>query len=166
MQVTTIRTAVSLTEKTFVEEDSTDPEDEPYLGKLKVTTFSTKRVTLQLRTVVTQRTDDLFAFSALERVRDGLQWQSSIDTLAAVGVSVFEFGAAFKRNFVDKNRDIQSAILDVIFNCADVSVDPLALDWIEAVEVTSHTKDPASVELPASLQMVDEIIPEDFVPPP
>lgn len=165
MEVTTVRTVTQEIKKEYIEPDSEDPDDQAYLGKLKVSTFSQKRFTLQIRSITTERKNDLWSIPALERIRDGLAWQSSIDVLADVGVSVISVGDALKRPFKDEGRWVNSALLDVIFAAGDVTVDPQALDWIEAVGVSSHIKDQTGVELPASLQMIDEVIPDTFTPP-
>lgn len=149
-----------------VDEDSTDPEDAPYLGQMRSTQVGQRKFTLQVQIVSPEHTDAFWAMAATERIRTALCRPRIIDALDAVDVAVIEIRQALKTSFKDGGRVVSAASMDITFGTVANDVDPIPTGWIEAITYSSHFSDVDAEELPASLQAVDTVIPEFFVVPP
>lgn len=149
-----------------VPEDSTDPDDASYLGQMRATQVGQRKFTLQVQIESPEHTDAFWAMAHTERIRTALRRPRIIDALNDVDVAIIEIRQAVKASFKDGSRKVSAASMDITFGTVANDVDPIPTGWIEAITITSHLQDTDGIELPVSLQMVDEVIPEGFVVPP
>lgn len=95
-----------------------------------------------------------------ERMRSRLRRPSSLAALAAVGLGLVSAGPAVQADYRAQQHMVARALFDVTLNATtwDADADG-ATSYIATVEVTSHVSDVSGDELPASLQMQEQVIP-------
>lgn len=119
-----------------------------------------RRFTLQLQSVVTENEDALLAIQTLERVATRLQWQTSIDALRAVEVSVLDILPARDVSYTRDKRMLSVAVMDVILAASSVDENPIPIGWIERILLTTQFSREGTL-LPSPPNVEDELIPPE-----
>lgn len=150
----------------YVDPNSTAPADADYLGQLRGTVVGWRKLTIQVKAISVDRTDEVWCMAPLERLRAGLRRQSSIDALLAVGVTLIGTENAVKTNFKDGARWMSAAVMSVNLCAVFNDVDPAPNSWIERIHYDSHIQDGSGTELPSPPNVTGHAVPPDPPEPP
>jgi len=141
----------------FIPPGTTGP-DAPWANQLRSTITGQRRITLQLEADAIENTDVGWAWMHIERIRTGMQRQSSLAALAAADAALIRVGNAVQANFVHAGRMHSRVLLDIQIGAVVNDVDPAPVGWIQTVEITGHTQDTSGAELPHPPNLTDHII--------
>jgi hypothetical protein len=134
---------------------------ENHEGGLRASQHGQRRVTLQVQAIVPEHTDELWAMAALERLRTRIRRPGSLTELLAVGVALIEDRQAVKVSFKDAGRWVSAANMDLVLAVVVNDVDPVPMNWIERIELTSHLTHAPDVDAAAALNVTGELLPPE-----
>jgi hypothetical protein len=137
------------------EDDTRYGEDDD--GNVIATQTGQRKFTLQVQAIVPEQTDAQWAIGAVERARTRLGSPRFVDRLLELDVSVNDCGPSVNVPFKDGGRVFSSATMDVFFGCTASEDDPVLVNWIQYLVISSHLSE--GTELPARMQMVDVEVP-------
>lgn len=123
--------------------------DAPYADNLQETIYGLRRVTLNLRSHVTENSDDVSATAVLERIRTRLARRRSIDTLMGVNVDIVRIEAARDISKAYDKRIQSIATMDVILTMVASDMDPIPTGWVQSLVLTSAIQDTSGATLPS-----------------
>lgn len=116
-----------------------------------------RKVTLQLRAVVPENTDEQWGMATMERIRMRLRRTRVIERLLDLDVSIIGIGDAIDGPFKDGGRIVSGVTMEVFLGAVANEDDPILAGWIQYLVISSHLKE--GTELPPALQMVNVEVP-------
>lgn len=122
------------------------------------TTSGIRKFKLQAQVVCDEESDDLSAADVVERLRDRMWFNSSIQQLLAVNVAIVDIGNARDMMTTIGKKRMSVVNLDFDFAACVISTDPIPTGYIEHVILTSHEQ-AGGVDVDASLRMIAELLP-------
>lgn len=123
--------------------ENPDPESQliPYQ-------MGNRRITLEVRVESHQQTDEMWAWSTIERMRTRLSRPSSLQKLLGINMALVRTQGAVPLPMVRDKRHISVAVMEVVLSARFADAD-VPVDWIEHIEITSKLKDADDSELPS-----------------
>jgi len=131
-------------------------------GQFIETQVGQRKFVLQVQATVPvpEDPDAQNAFAALERIRTRIRRPRIIQQLLNAEIALHKCGPAIPTPYKDKGRDVDCATVDITFGTVVNDADPVPVDWIASVVITSHIQDADGTQLPAELQQVAKLIPD------
>lgn len=120
-----------------------------------------RKFVLQVQAWVLQDQDTLMAIGTIERLKTRLGWNSSLQRLLAINVDLTDIGPTRNMSAPKDGRQWSVASMDVTLTAAFEETDTVAVGFIERVVISSHVQAAEGDDLPAPLQMVDEVLPPE-----
>lgn len=148
------------TDEVRIDVDSGAAKPSPNLTPVQL---GQRSLTLQISIEVHDQRATAHARMLLEQLRDRVRWPSSMKTLRTANLGLANVGTVTPADYrvsAPVPRWISRCLLEVTFNATTEEVDTAGkFPSIETVEVTSHIKNPAGVEVAPSLQLIAEEMP-------
>lgn len=126
-----------------------------------------RTMSLDVRFISQEATNDLWAFTFSERVRTRLRRDASIEALLAVNTAIIDIGDTV--NLSDANdghiETIAAFELRLGLGFQDNNPFPVGEGWIDAITYDSKVQDVDGVELPVPPNVTGHLVPSDWTPP-
>lgn len=135
--------------------DPQDPDSEPILVPYQV---GNRRLTLEVRVEALENTDELWAWSTVERMRTRLSRPSSLAILESVNMALIRTQGATPLPMVRDRHEKSVAVMEVVLG-ARFSDRDAPINWIERIELSSKVQDADGSLLPTPPNVADAVIP-------